>query len=257
MTWSGPTTVSSVQSVGTRDPENGTPVRDGSNLGAIAAGPGGVLVTVWQDARFSGGIRDGVALSRSTDGGLTWSVPVQVNRDPAVAAFEPAVAFRSDGTIGVTYFDFRSNTPDTATLFTDYWIARSSDGVTWRESRVAGPFDLAIAPDAEGLFLGDYQGLAGIGAEFVPFYAAANSGNSGNRTDIFASLVTSTGTAAKAAAERATANAEPGASYIATTASPLPVTPEVARRLTESVARTMTRRVPGWLPPGLSGPPAH
>ena len=258
VTWSGASTVSSVQSVGTRDPENGTPVRDGSTLGAIAAGPGGVLVAVWQDARFSGGIRDGIALSRSTDAGLTWSAPVQINRDPTVAAFEPSVTIRSDGTIGVTYFDFRSNTPDPATLLTDYWLARSSDGVTWRESRVAGPFDLANAPDAEGLFLGDYQALASIGTEFVPFYAAVNSGDTGNRTDIFASLVTSTGSAERAAAAaRAAGIEEAGESYRAAPAAPLPVTPELARRLTESIARAMARRVPGWSPPAISLPPEH
>src|SRR5437667_225748 len=83
----------------------------------------------------AGGLRDGSALARSTDGGLTWSTPERINRDPSVTAFEPSVAVRSDGTIGVTYFDFRSNTPDIATLPTDYWIARSTDGVTWRESR--------------------------------------------------------------------------------------------------------------------------
>ncbi len=65
VTWSAPITVSGVQAIGARDPETGTPVRDGENLGAIAAGPGGTLVAVWQDSRFSGGVRDGIALSRS------------------------------------------------------------------------------------------------------------------------------------------------------------------------------------------------
>ena len=239
VTWSGRIVVSPVQSVGARDPEKGTFVRDGSTLGAIAAGPHGDLVAVWQDARFSGGIRDGIALARSTDGGLTWSAPARINRDPTVAAFEPTVAVRGDGTIGVTYFDFRSNTADPATLPTDYWIARSSDGVTWRESRVAGPFDLASAPISDGLFLGDYQGLVAIGDLFVPFYAITNSGDLSNRTDVFASLVSSAGTTTIAAQE---------SSMRAPTALPLPTTPELARRLTGSIARTMLRRIPGWTP---------
>jgi hypothetical protein len=37
----------------------------------------------------------------------------------------------------------------------------------------------------------------------------------------------------------------------APTAPPLATTPELARRLTASIARTMLRRVPGWLPPWL------
>jgi hypothetical protein len=238
-TWSERIVVSPVQSVGVRDPEKGTFVRDGSTLGAIAAGPHGDLAVVWQDARFSGGARDGVALARSTDGGLTWSAPARINREPSVAAFEPSVAVRADGTIGVAYFDFRSNTADPATLPTDYWIARSTDGVNWRESRVAGPFDLAIAPISDGLFLGDYQALVAVADLFVPFYAIANSGDLSNRTDIFASLVSSTGAAMIAAKE---------SSMRAPTAMPLPTTPELARRFTGSIARAMLHRIPGWTP---------
>ncbi len=247
VTWSGRIVVSPVQSVGARDPETGTIVRDGSNLGAIAAGPHNDLVAVWQDARFSGGARDGIALSRSTDGGLTWSTPARINRDPSVAAFLPAVTVRGDGTIGVTYFDFRSNTASPATLPTDYWIARSSDGVTWRESRVAGPFDLAQAPVSEGLFLGDYQALVAIGDLFLPFYAITTGTEPGNPTDIFASLVSSTGAAASTM--RA---AEADVAMRAPAAAPLAVTSEFARRLTASIARTMLRRVPGWTPQWLN-----
>ena len=241
-TWSGRIVVSPVQSVGTRDPQNGTFVRDGTNLGAIAAGPHGDLVVVWQDARFSAGVRDGIALSRSTDGGLTWSVPARVNRDPSVPAFEPAVAIRGDGTIGVTYYDFRSNTPDPATLPTDYWIARSTDAVSWRESRVAGPFDLATAPFSQGLFLGDYQALIAIGDVFVPFYATTNGADLGNRSDVLDSLVSSTGTA------RIARIGETEASTHAPAALPLTTTPELARQLTAGIARTMLRRVPARLP---------
>jgi hypothetical protein len=244
VTWSAPVTVSPVQSVGTRDPENGVYIRDGSNLGAIAAGPSNDLVAVWQDARFSGGARDGIALVRSTDGGLTWSVPAQINRDTSVPAFEPSVTVRGDGTIGVAYYDFRSNTADRTTLPTDYWISHSGDGITWRESRVAGPFDLSIAPFSEGLFLGDYQALAAIGDLFVPFYAITNSGDPSNLTDIFASLVSSPGTAT---AQRVGVPEAYGP-LRSTTAAPLPTTPELARRLTASIARTMLRRAPGWTP---------
>ena len=74
--------------------------------------------------------------------------------------------------------------------------------MTWRESHVAGPFDLSIAPFAEGLFLGDYHGLTSIGATFVPFNVRTNSGNAGNRTDVFAGLVNSAGIPLKATAEK-------------------------------------------------------
>ncbi len=247
ITWSAPVMVSPVQALGTQDPDVGTPIRDGANLGAIAVGPGGVLAVVWQDARFSAGLRDGIAFSRSNDGGLTWSNAARINRDPSVQAFEPSVAIRADGTFGVAYFDMRSNTSDPADLPVDYWIARSTDGITWRESRVAGPFNLALAPNAGGLFLGDYQGMTSIGTLFVPFYAAVNNGDLVNRTDIFASLVSSAGVATKAAAAETEAAGPP---MRAETAEPLPMTPDLRQRLHDSVVRTMRRRVPEWTPPG-------
>jgi hypothetical protein len=254
VTWSAPTTIAVMQSIGTTDPENRTVVRGGSNLGSIAAGPGNTLVVAWQDARFSAGTRDGIAFARSADGGLTWSAPVRVNRDPSVQAFGSTIGVLGDGTIGITYFDFRSNTTDSSTLFTDYWLARSSDGgATWRESRVAGPFDLMIAPNAGGLFLGDYHGLVAIGTEFVPFYAAVNTGDLADRSSVFASLVSSAGTAATATA--LAEGVSPGASRVES-ASALRLTPELERRLTASVVRTMGHRIPGWIPAALRGTPS-
>jgi hypothetical protein len=221
---------------GVVDPENGTDVRDSATLGSIAVSKQGAMVAVWQDSRFSAFAYDGIAFSRSTDGGLTWSAPVRVNHDPDVAAFSPTVTVRNDGTIGVTYYDFRNNTADPTTLPTDIWLAQSSDGVTWRESHVAGPFDLSIAPFAEGLFLGDYHGLTSVGTTFVPFYVQTNSGNPGNRTDVFASLVNSAGTFSMAQ----------GAPMQAKAASPWVMTPEAARRLQATAKRVLAQRVPGY-----------
>ena len=239
VTWSAPIVIAQAIAVGVNDPENGTDVRDSANLGSIAASRQGVLVAVWQDSRFSIGVRDGIALSRSTDGGFTWSAPVQVNHDPGVPAFSPSVTVRDDGTIGVTYFDFRNNTNDPTTLPTDLWLTRSSDGVTWLESHVAGPFDLSNAPFALGLFLGDYHALTSIGTTFVPFFVQSNSGNLANRTDVFASLVNSAGTAAKSAAEFAAGR---GAPMLAQTAPSWVMTPEVAQRLQATAQRVLERR---------------
>jgi len=147
------------------------------------------LFAVWQDTRTTGGTRDAVVISRSTDGGLTWSAPVQINPDLGSPAFVPAVAIARDGTIGVTYYDLRNNTGDLATLPADYWLARSTDGLQWTETHVDGPFDFAIAPVANGLFLGDYQGLTTVGNTFVPFYARTNSGDTVNRSDIVAAFI--------------------------------------------------------------------
>lgn len=186
-TWSEPSTVSSLQPLGARDPATGRNVRDGSVLAQMAAAPDGSLHVVWQDARFTG-VRDAIAYSRSADAGLTWTAPVRVNGDPNVIAFMPQVHVLANGTIAVAYYDFRSDTPDIGTLPTDYWLARSTDGLTWTETRVAGPFDLLLAPDAGGLFLGDYMGLEGAGTAFLSLHVRT-TGNIANRTDVYFSRV--------------------------------------------------------------------
>ena len=72
----------------------------------------------------------------STDGGLTWSPTTQVNGDPSVAAFEPAIAVAPDGRVAVTYDDLRADDPADATSFlATAWMATSSDGgATWTEA---------------------------------------------------------------------------------------------------------------------------
>jgi hypothetical protein len=185
VTWSAPIYVAALQSVGARNPEGGAPIRDGADLPTIAAAPDGSLWVAWQDARFSGGARDAIAISRSTDGGRTWTAPAAINRVATAAAFTPTLVVRADGLVGVMHYDLRSNTPDPATLIADAWLLTSRDGLTWAESHVAGPFDMAQAPNAEGLFLGDYQGLLAGGTSFMPVLALSRTDPS-NRTDIFA-----------------------------------------------------------------------
>jgi hypothetical protein len=187
VTWSSAILVSLAGPLGAEDPDTGTPIRDGSIVPQMAVAPDGTLYVAWQDARFTQA-RDAIALARSTDGGLTWSTPVRVNADPGVWAFTPQVHVREDGVIGVTYYDLRSNTADTATLPADFWLARSSDGVNWTETRVSGAFNLATAPFAGGYFLGDYTGLVSAGTTFVPFYAKT-TGNASSLNDIFVARV--------------------------------------------------------------------
>ncbi len=153
----------------------------------------------WQDSRFSGGVRDGIAFSRSTDGGLTWSAPVRVNRDPeraGVLANGKRTRRRNDRRHLLRLPQQHERPHD---LPTDLWLAQSTDGVTWRESHVTGPFDLSIAPNAGGLFLGDYHALASIGTTFVPFYVQDQRRQPANRTDVFAGRVSSAGTLVKSA----------------------------------------------------------
>jgi photosystem II stability/assembly factor-like uncharacterized protein len=232
-TWSGPIRVADNLAVGTKDLKTGKAVRDSAGLGQIALGPAGALFVVWQDARFNNGQRDGIVIAGSSDGGLTWSNPRQLNGDSDTQAFTPSLQIQPDGTIGVSYYDFRDDTADPTTLLTSYWLTQSPDGLHWLESRIAQPFDLELAPDSSGLFLGDYEALIGSGDAFVPFYAQTNNDGTANRTDIYA-LPPQAGAAA--AFRTVTAQAVKAAS----------LTPALRRDVSASLQRLLRHEIPAW-----------
>jgi hypothetical protein len=203
--WSAPVTIAQNEAVGAFDPQTGAPIRDSSLIPSVTVAPGGVLYVVWQDARFSMGDHDGIALSSSTDGGKTWSAPVEVNGDPKAVAFTPTINARADGVIGITYYDLRNDT-FSGSVLTDCWMVTSTDGKTFHEQHLSGPFDLNNAPQAEfgpnntlGLFLGDYQALVNTGAAFVPLFAQTNPGSQVS-TDVFINFPPANAAAAAATA---------------------------------------------------------
>lgn len=237
-TWSAPIKVADLLAVGAKDPETGAPVRDGADLPQMAVSPSGVLYMAWADARFSGGAHDAIAVTRSSDGGTTWSAPVRVNGDASTEAFQPSVHVRSDGTISVTYFDFRNDTTDPATLPTILWLTRSNDVVNWHESAIAGPFDMKTAPSAEGLFVGDYQGLSSLGSVSEPFFVKTNSGNLNNRTDVFSAPAVSVTTMFNLIVRALGTTAQP--------APPFRMTVDFRKRVSDNLGHVMERREVEW-----------
>ncbi len=194
VTWSGPITVAADRAVQVTDPDTGALVRTAFGLPEIAVDRNsGNLYAVWEDARFSGGDHNDIAFSISSDGGLSWSSPTKISKSPAgVTAFIPTVQVAADGTVAVTYYDFRGNTPAPG-LPTDYWVVlchtACGDSSSWTETHVAGPFDMETAPFAVGLFVGDYEGFASIGNGFLAFFVQTNTGDTANRTDVFAAMI--------------------------------------------------------------------
>lgn len=195
---------------GVRDPGDGTNVRDPGFFPNPAEDPrNGVLYNVWQDTRFSappgvspvdadpGVLIDEVALSFSEDQGITWSEPIKVNKTPADLpllhrqAFLPSVAVASDGTVVVTYYDFRNYTAGSPILATDYWASYHrpgsgpiTDPSTWQEVRLTDEsFDTRRAPRsggegedggaASGYFLGDYVGLTRVPGGVISCHSQA------------------------------------------------------------------------------------
>jgi hypothetical protein len=192
-TWSKPRTVSNQQTVDDFAPNTGALLRTGAGLPSVAIdASNGDLYVVWEDARFTGGAANQVVISTSTNGGTTWSKPAVVSNANSKPAFTPAIAVNAAGTVGVTYYDFRNPTGITTGQPTDYWFTSSTNrGASFGgETHIAGSFDILNAPNAGGLFLGDYEGLAASGTTFYPFFVQTNTGNTSNRTDVFATSVT-------------------------------------------------------------------
>jgi hypothetical protein len=104
-------------------------------------GPGNSVYTAWADNTSNG--HGHVLLSKTLDGGRTWSSPTEVT-NRGCDTLLPAVAV-SGNTVGVTYYAFRQCRAGTVPLI-DVWFALSTDrGDHWKTTHLAGPFDFRDA----------------------------------------------------------------------------------------------------------------
>ena len=186
----GSTRIAQIQSQGASTPDTGAAVRDGDLIFDVAVDPkNGRLYAVWQDSRFTG--FDQVAFAQSKDGGKTWSAPIRVNRTPRNRdnplrrqAFLPSVAVGGDGTVAVSYYDFR-NDDDSGELADHFMVfcdRRCDRRRSWRQEvrLTEESFDYLTAPQAGGLFLGDYLGLAAKGDKFYSFFQQSSAEDAGS-----------------------------------------------------------------------------
>jgi hypothetical protein len=150
----------------------------------------------------------------------------------------PTIHVRSDGIIGVAYYDFRDNTSSNATLPTVARLATSSDGITWYESEIESPFNLNTAPIARGYFLGDYIGLTARGGAFHACYARTTGLAPDNRTEIvFASIAEGSLMRAQKSVVATLADDD--------TTTPPTISPEFRERVNRNIDRVLELRKRG------------
>ena len=159
----------------------------------MAVGPRGELYVTYADynpAPLPGdidGMQADIKLTRSLDGGTTWSAARKVNQDTGNAdQFQPYVRVTRRGQLNVLFFD-RRHDPDN--FFIDNFLARSDDGgATWRETRLSHDmWDPSINPpiSGSGEFIGDYQGLVADDCFAIPFVNDTHLANDPRRDPAF------------------------------------------------------------------------
>jgi hypothetical protein len=157
VTFAAPVTISHD---GASDPPD---MRAGSDLPSAAVDrTTGVMYVSWGDTRFrSDGTMDAL-VSRSTNGGTTWSAPVRANQDsetdglthttPAIAAY--------GGNVYVTYRTRQKSGTSYSNLVGMKIIESTDGGLTFSgEVNIGKAANLTWSARAGGKFLGDYMGV--------------------------------------------------------------------------------------------------
>jgi len=178
--WTSPSQIAPLRTVG--ESADGQPLRVGDYIPDIVVDPAtGAVYVTWADGR--GTSTNKIVLTRSTDGGRHWSAPAVVSHHDSAQSFNHAVAVGNDGELAVLYYDDARNDVNPG-IPTDVYLRHSSDGGnTWSAPQLLASFDFANGPIARGYFVGDYQGLAAIGAnDLIAFFGV--TGNQPNTANI-------------------------------------------------------------------------
>jgi hypothetical protein len=174
------------------NPLSGSSFRVNATFPVIATDPtdaNKVYVTWSSD---NGPSHTDVFVSRSLDGGATWSAtPTRVNDDPPGNPrdqFFPWISVGADGTVRVMWGDDRLDLVNPGGKLYDIFIAESTDhGASFGPNvRVT---TMSSNPDFDGFggtFIGDYFGLSSSG---IPVWGDTRNGNQ----DIFSAPVSFTG----------------------------------------------------------------
>ncbi len=195
-TWSRPDYAQSVVNTKAVTPNLGQPIRSADVLFSVAVDEtNNITYLVWEDSRFSG--VNETAFAWSPDGGFQWTAPVRINqtpRNPTNPLFQqaliPTVAVAGDGTVVVSYYDFRNDIPGEVFDNTDFWAIScntltspdnclSNADWTANEQRLTNKsFNFNNAPlTTSGRFVGDYMSMKSVGQTVFAVFGQATAPN--------------------------------------------------------------------------------
>jgi hypothetical protein len=136
---------------------------------ALKVGPSGALYLVYADSVRNRGFD--VLLTKSTNGGVTWSAPVTLNDDTGAAdQFHPTLSVESNGAGGdkvtVTFYDRRDDANNC--LAHVYATQSTNGGTTWSANvkQTSAPSDFDGNPNGPG----DYSSSTPFSAAVWPFF---------------------------------------------------------------------------------------
>jgi photosystem II stability/assembly factor-like uncharacterized protein len=195
VTWSAPSSVSQAYQP-TYNIRQGDSFRFFAIISAgvdpTSQGPNHTLYASWTDDRTYSTTGTDVIYVKSTDGGATWSQPINLAQRagrpecPACDNITPMMTVGQDGKVHAFWLD-RANNPVNGGLF-DSWYSSSTDGgATWDPAtRVSTESqDLNVGfPPGSGNAAGDYWGLD-VSGDSV--YVAWNDTRLNNQQDILVS----------------------------------------------------------------------
>jgi hypothetical protein len=167
-------------------PTFGTKDLRAPNLPSLTQTAAGDLLAVWTGCRQVSCTRTAVMLTRSSDGGATWSAPTEVPLGPGVHITPSIAVDPGSGRLAVT--TYVNTTQSCCSLVAQIATSREG-GASWTVRRASvRPFARSwLAPAHGGAFLGDYVGTTFAGGRAVSVLPLAEPPQAGRlREDLFA-----------------------------------------------------------------------
>ncbi len=164
-----------------------------ASLNALAQDPNtGALYCIYPDTTsvVSNGSNVDLYFSKSTDDGLTWSVPVVINSDatPPGDQFFPWLEVDDKSRMHLTFYDTRHVVQNDNTQFgfiDQYYAYSDNGGANWTEIRVTPQSFSSQFDGFGGTFMGDYLGLSTAGNRTLPVYPTTQNGDN----DVFINVI--------------------------------------------------------------------